>query len=132
MYLYLEYFCLPSSSYSCFCKGRRSGPGAASTGLVSGWRLLRSTSPLLFEQRVSCCWMEQNTALQQRKARLPIRTAFDCFDFIDESLDHPVAPGQTASIGHCLCIVGKTIDKSDQFHDSASPHGSFPWFQTQA
>jgi hypothetical protein len=50
--------------------------------------------------------MEEETALQQWKACLPIRTAFHPLHFIDEALNHPVAPRQAASVGNSLCIIG--------------------------
>ncbi len=49
--------------------------------------------------------MQQDTALEQREACLSIRAPFDPFHFIDEPLDHAVAPGQTPSVGHGLRIT---------------------------
>src|SRR5258708_14582308 len=75
--------------------------------------------------------MKQHTPLQQWKSSLSIRTAFDRFDFIHKTLNHPVAPRHAASIGHRLRIVGKPIDKRDQFRDPTRPHGGFTLIQTQ-
>jgi hypothetical protein len=67
--------------------------------------------------------------LQQRKSRLSIGTPFDPFDFIDEPLDHAVAPRQAASIGNSFRIIGQPIDKSDQFRNPADPDSGFPVLQ---
>src|SRR5258708_30346538 len=65
--------------------------------------------------------MQQHTALEQREACLSIRTAFDPFHFIDESLHHAVAPGHAASIDNSLRIVSQPIDKSDQLGNPDFP-----------
>ncbi len=72
--------------------------------------------------------MQQHTPLEQRESSLSIRTAFDPFHFIDESLHHAVAPGLGAAIGHGLRIVGKSVDKTDQFRDATGQNGCFPDF----
>jgi len=58
--------------------------------------------------------MQQDTLLQQWEASLPIGTALDRLDFIDEPLHHPVAPRQAASVSNSLCIISEPIGKSDQ------------------
>jgi hypothetical protein len=65
--------------------------------------------------------MQQHAALEQRKARLSVGTAFDPLHFIHESLNHTIAPGHAASIGNSLCIVSQPIDKSDQLGNPDFP-----------
>src|SRR6266536_665558 len=74
--------------------------------------------------------MQQDSALKQRKSRLSIGTPFDPFYFIDEPLNHPVAPGQTTSVGNSLRIIVQPISKSDQFRNSTGPDCGFPLLQT--
>ena len=57
--------------------------------------------------------MQQDTALEQRKACLPIGTAFDPLHLVNEPLNHAVAPRLGAPIGDGLRIVGQPIDKAD-------------------
>jgi hypothetical protein len=75
--------------------------------------------------------MEQNTALQERKSSLSIGTTLDPFYFIDEPLDHPVAPGQAVSIGNSLRIIVEPIGKRDQFCNPTGPNSSFPLLQSR-
>ena len=70
--------------------------------------------------------VQQDTALQQRKARLSIGTAFDPLHLIDEPLHHPVAPTQAASVGNSLRVISEPIDKRDQFRNPTGPHSGFP------
>jgi len=51
--------------------------------------------------------MQQDAALQQRKSRLSVGTAFDPLHFIHETLNHSIAPGHAASIGNSLRIVSQ-------------------------
>jgi hypothetical protein len=43
---------------------------------------------------------------------------------------HAVAPGLGAAIGHGPRIVGKSVDKTDQFRDATGQNGSFPVVQS--
>ncbi len=74
--------------------------------------------------------MQQDAALQQREACLPIRTAFDPFHFIDEALHHAVAPGLGAAIDHRLGIVGQSVHKTDQLGNPTGLDSGFPLLQT--
>jgi len=59
--------------------------------------------------------MQQHAALEQRKARLSVGTAFDPFHFIHESLDHAIAPRLGTSIYYSFCIVSQSPHKIYQF-----------------
>jgi hypothetical protein len=74
--------------------------------------------------------VKQHSALEQREASLPIRAAFNPLHFIDEPLDHPVAPSQAASVSNSLRIIVQPIDKSDQFRDPTDPDSGFPLLQS--
>ena len=73
--------------------------------------------------------MQQDAALQQRKARLSVGTAFDPLHFIHETLNHSIAPGHAASIGNSLRIVSQPINKSDQLGNPTGPDSGFPLLQ---
>jgi hypothetical protein len=74
--------------------------------------------------------MQQHAALEQRKSCLPVGTALDPFDFVDEALNHPVVPRLAASKGDRLCIIGQSIDKIDEFRDATGLDGGFPVIQS--
>src|SRR5437764_96826 len=46
--------------------------------------------------------MQQDTALKEGEACLPIGAAFDPFHFVDEPLNHTVAPGQASAATPCI------------------------------
>ncbi len=73
--------------------------------------------------------MQQDAALQQRKARLSVGTAFDPLHFIHETLNHAIAPGHAASIDNSLRIVSQPINKSDQLGNPTGPDSGFPLLQ---
>jgi hypothetical protein len=73
--------------------------------------------------------MQKHTALQERKPSLAIGAALDRFDFVDQALDHPIAPRQAASVGHRLCIISEAIHKRDQFCDGAGAYFGLPLLQ---
>src|SRR6266487_3400845 len=73
--------------------------------------------------------MQQDAALQQRKSRLSVGTAFDPLHFIHETLNHAIAPGHAASIGNSLRIVSRPINKSDQLGNPTGPDSGFPLLQ---
>lgn len=98
--------------------------------MCSRCRPLGGASPLIFAQRYRSLGMQQHAALEQRKASLPIRTAFDPLHFIDKPLNHAVTPGLGAPIRYSFCIIGKPIDKVDQFRDATGLDGCFPVFQS--
>ena len=75
--------------------------------------------------------MQQHTALEQRKSCLSIGAAFDPFHFVDEPLNHTVAPGQATSVGHSLPIIDQPIDKSDQIGNPTDLDSRLPLLQTQ-
>jgi hypothetical protein len=75
--------------------------------------------------------MQQDAALQQRKACLSIGATFDPLHFIDESFDHAVAPRLATPIGDSLCIVGQPVDKINQFCDPTRQNGCFPVVQAR-
>src|SRR3989440_9154967 len=73
--------------------------------------------------------MQQDAALQQRKARLSIGTAFDPLHFIHETLNHAIAPRHAASVDNSLRIVSQPINKSDQLGNPTGQHSGFPLLQ---
>src|SRR5207249_2457673 len=74
--------------------------------------------------------MQQDTALKEGEACLPIGAAFDPFHFVDEPLNHTVAPGQAPSVGHSLPIIDQPIDKSDQLGNPTGLDSRLPLLQT--
>ena len=73
--------------------------------------------------------MQQDTALKEGEACLPIGAAFDPFHFVDEPLNHTVAPGQATSVGHSLPIIDQPIDKSDQIGNPTGLDSRLPLLQ---
>ena len=70
--------------------------------------------------------MQQDAALQQRKSRLSVGTAFDPFHFIHESLDQAIAPRLGTSIHDGFCIVSQSPHKISQFSNARSQYSTFP------
>jgi hypothetical protein len=101
----------------------RHTPHAAAEADLWEERCLRSLST--GSRAVEC---EPHTTLEQREARLSIRTAFDPLQFVVESLHHPIAPRLGASVGDRLRIIGQAIDKADQFLDPEARTAVFHWF----
>src|SRR6266699_3040912 len=75
--------------------------------------------------------MQQHAALEQRKARLSVGTAFDPFHFIHEALDHAIAPRLGTSIHDGFCFVSQSLHKVDQWSLARSSYRGFPVLQSR-
>ncbi len=111
------------------CCGHWWRPGTACLMRGRRCRLAGRASSLIFAQWFRSLRMQQHAALEQRKSRLPVGTAFDPLHFIHEPLNHSIAPGHAASVGNSLRIVSQPINKSDELGNPTGPDSDFPLLQ---
>lgn len=71
-------------------------------------------------------WVQQEAALEQGEACLPIGTAFDQFYLVMKPFDHAIAPGFSTGVGYRLGVVGQSLDKASEFLNATLLHGGFP------
>src|SRR5579859_6629420 len=81
------------TTYQCVSRREQSCPLCSPFSLPLFERSSNRNALFLFLGKASIpvIGMQEYTTLEQRKTRLPIRTAFDCFDFIHKALNHAVA-----------------------------------------
>src|SRR6266700_5103934 len=73
--------------------------------------------PLLFVKSFPSRWMQEYSALEQWKSRLPVGVPFDEFDFGVETLNHSITVGFGTSICHGCFIVSQPLNEADEFRD---------------